>query len=68
MAQSMNRCESLSHSVMITRLNRSTKQRRRRRYTMGELSCSALPVALPFYLTELRKRKIMFLVLTPDGD
>jgi len=23
--------------------------------TRGELSCSALPVALPFYLTELRK-------------
>jgi len=25
------------------------------RKTRGELSCSALPVALPFYLTELRK-------------
>jgi len=34
---------------------RSTYLARDHHIDVGELSCSALPVALPFYLTELRK-------------
>jgi len=33
----------------------TAEQRRCSDSNRGELSCSALPVALPFYLTELRK-------------